>query len=96
MSNRQARINRLKAAFQKVEQLMKEGYVVQWDGDTVVSLNWTEGLCFGHEDDRLYTVTVMYEHDNSGFEDFADLPIDEINKELSERLTVWKRVEVKL
>ena len=40
MSNRQARINRLKAAFQKAEELTKDGYVVQWDGEVVEKFCW--------------------------------------------------------
>lgn len=92
MSNRQARIKRLTAAFQKAEQLMNEGYVVQWDSDTVVGLRWDYGLELDHGD---WCYTGIYE-DSGEFEDMADHTIPEINKELSERLTVWRKVEVKL
>lgn len=92
MSNRHARINRLKAAFQKAEELMNEGYVVQWDGDTVVGLRWDYGLELAHGN---WCYTGIYE-DSGEFEDMADYTIPEINKELDERLSVWKRVEVKL
>ena len=91
-SNRQARINRLKAAFQKVEQLMKEGYVVQWDGEVVDRLYWANGLDLGH---GIGLYSGIYSEDGE-FQDMADLTIPEINKELSERLTVWKKFDVKL
>jgi len=91
-SNRQARINRLKAAFQKAEELMKDGYVVQWDGEVVTRFDWSNGL------DLEYSVGCYSGiYDDAGvYEDMADLKIAEINKELAERLTVWKRVEIKL
>lgn len=91
MTNRQARINRLKAAFQKAEELMKDGYIVQWDGVTIECFNWVEGLYLIYDDWHAFTI-----YSSSGFQDMADLTIAEINKELAERLTVWKRVEIKL
>jgi len=92
MTNRQARIKRLKEAFQKAEELMNEGYVVQWDGDVVVGLRWDYGLELDHGD---WCYTGIYE-DSGEFEDMADMKISEINKELLERLTIWKKVEVKV
>lgn len=91
-SNRRARINRLKAAFQKVEQLMKDGYVVQWDGEVVERILWDNGVELCHGD---YCISGVYD-ELGDLSDMADLTIAEINKELSERLTIWKKVEVKL
>ena len=92
MTNRQARIKRLKEAFQKVEQLMNEGYVVQWDGEVVERIMWDHGveLCHG-----CYCSSGVYD-DHGELSDMADYTIPEINKELKERLTVWKKIEVKL
>lgn len=92
MTNRQARIRRLKAAFQKAEELMKDGYVVQWGGEVVTRFEWRNGLDLAH---NIGCYSGIYE-DSGEFEDMADLIISEINKELAERLTVWKRVEIKL
>ena len=94
-SNRQARINRLKAAFQKAEALMNEGYIVQWDGEVVEKFCWSDGLALIHPDDRLYVSTSIYYGDDS-WSDLADYTITEINAELAERLTVWKKVEIEL
>lgn len=95
MTNRQARIKRLKAAFQKVEQLMKEGYVVQWDGDIV------EKVIFTNDSLRLETNFENFIHrttiyDSRDSEDYADMTIEFIESALKERLTVWKKVEVKI
>lgn len=92
MTNRQARIKRIKATFQKVEQLMNEGYVVQWDGEVVTRFDWSSGLDLYH---GVLCASGIYE-DSGEFEDMADLIISEINKELLERLTIWKKVEVKV
>ena len=99
MTNRQARINRLKAAFQKVEQLMKEGYVVQWDGEVIEKIVWSQ--CDLHLEtnyENWVTQIRIYSErsDVVEFHDMADMNISEINKELSERLTVWKKVEAKI
>lgn len=94
-SNRQARINRLKEAFQKVEQLMNEGYVVQWDGEVVERVvvdNESVGLRF--EDGVTAWLFMWFGKEEFGV--LCNLTIAEINKELAERLTVWKRVEIKL
>ncbi len=91
-SNRQARINRLKAAFQKAEELMNEGYIVQWDGEVVTRFDWSSGLDLYH---GALCASGVYE-ELGEFQDLADLTIAEINKELAERLTVWKKVEIKL
>lgn len=92
MTNRQARIKRLKEAFQKVEELMNEGYVVQWDGEVVERIIWDNGVELCHGD-----LCASGVYDEIGeFQDLADATIAEINKELAERLTVWKRVEIKL
>lgn len=95
MTNRHARINRLKAAFQKAEELMKDGCVVQWDGEDVERFDWSEGLTLHHTSDHLYITTSIYYEDDA-WDDLADLTIAEIENELKARLTVWKRVEIKL
>lgn len=92
MSNRQARIRRLKAAFQKAEELMKAGYVVQWDGEVVTRFDWSNGLDLEHS---VGCYSGVYD-DVGTYEDLADLKIEEINEELKARLTVSKRVEIKL
>lgn len=92
MTNRQARIKRLKEAFQKVEELMNDGYVVQWDGEVVTRFEWRNGLDLEHS---VGYYSGIYE-DAGVYEDMADLTITEINKELAERITVWKKVEVKI
>ena len=92
MYNSQARIKRLKEAFQKVEQLMNEGYVVQWDGEVVTRFDWSSGLDLYHGD---LCASGVYEEIGE-FQDLADSTIAEINVALAERLTVWKRVEVRL
>lgn len=92
MSNRQARINRLKAAFQKAEELMNAGYVVQWDGEVVEKFCWNNGLDLGH---GVGCYSGIYE-DSGEFQDMADYTIAEINEQLKERLTVWKKVEIEI
>lgn len=94
-NNRQARIKRIKESFQKAEELMNEGCVVQWDGEDVERFDWSEGLTLHHTPDHLYIATSIYYEDDA-WDDLADLTIAEINKELKDRLTVWKRVEIKL
>lgn len=91
-NNRQARIKRLKAAFQKAEELMNEGYIVQWDGEVVTRFDWSSGLDLYHGD---LCASGVYEEPTES-QDLADSTIAEINKELAERLTVWKKVEIKL
>lgn len=92
MSNRQARIKRLKAAFQKAEELMNEGCIVQWYGEVVTRFDWSSGLEIYHGDCFASSI-----YDDVGeFQDLADSTIAEINSELKERLTVWKQVEVRL
>lgn len=94
-SNRQARINRLKAAFQKAEELMNDGYVVQWDGEVV------EKVIFNDDSLMLETNFENFIHrdtiyDNRNSTDYADMKIEFIESVLKERLTVWKKVEIKL
>ena len=94
-SNRQARINRLKAAFQKAETLMNEGYIVQWDGEVVEEVIFNEDslLLETNFENFIHRTTIYDSHDST---DYADRTISEINAELKERLTVWKKVEIKL
>lgn len=92
MNNRQARIKRINAAFKKAEELMNDGYIVQWDVIPVQNFDWANGLELFHNGS--YS-TVIYD-DGGKYQDLADLTIAEINKELSERLTVWKKVEIRL
>lgn len=96
MTNRQARIKRLKEAFQKAEELMNEGYVVQWDGEVVDDISFSEdSLLVETNCENYVSRSVIYQ----GFidrSDYADLTTDEIEKVLAERLTVWKKVEVKV
>lgn len=91
-SNSQARINRLKAAFQKAEELMNDGYTVLLDDNAITEFDWSDGLITSHGD---YVHNVILDGDEI-YADMADLTIAEINKELAERLTVWKKVEIKL
>ena len=95
MTNRQARIKRFKEAFQKVEQLMNESYVVQWDGDNIIDFVWSpdkfmvlfaEGYIEFGENCR----------NRLGWVHLDDLTISEIDTKLKEYLTVWKKVEIKL
>lgn len=92
MNNRQARIKRINIAFKKAEQLMNDGYIVQWDGDVVTRFDWSSGLDLYHGD---LCASGVYE-ELGEFSDIADLTIAEINKELKERLTVWKKVEIEI
>ena len=57
-----------------------------------MNFDWANGLELFH--DGSYSTMIYY--DRGEYQDLADLTVAEINKELSERLTVWKRVEVKL
>jgi hypothetical protein len=94
-SNRQARINRLKAAFQKAEELMNDGYIVQWDGEVVEKVIFNDdSLMLETNFENFIHLNTIYDNRNST--DYADMKIAEINKELAERLTVWKKVEIKL
>lgn len=92
MNNRQARIKRLKAAFQKAEALMNEGHIVQWDGEAVENFCWDSGLDLDHGN---WCYSGVYA-DSDEFSDLADLTIAEIDAELKERLTICKKVEIKL
>ena len=96
-SNRQARINRLKAAFQKAEELMNEGYVVQLDGETVTGFVWDESsLMLEAVADTYVTRHMIYDVDQEFGLDYADMKMSFIEEVISERLTIWKKVEVKL
>lgn len=95
MNNRQARIKRINAAFKKAEELMNEGYVVQWDGEIV------EQVIFGEDSLMLETNFENFVHriviyDDSDSTDYADMKIDFIESALKEHLTIWKKVEIKL
>ena len=97
MSNRQARINRLKAAFQKAEALMNEGYIVQWDGETITDFVWDENsLMLEAVADTYVTRHMIYDVNQEFGTDYADMKMSFIEEVLKERLTVWKRVEIKL
>lgn len=96
-SNRQARINRLKAAFQKAEALMNDGYVVQLDGETITGFVWGESsLMLEVVADTYVTRHMIYDVDQEFGVDYADMKMSFIEEVLSERLTVWKKVEIKL
>lgn len=93
MTNRQARIKRLKEAFQKAEELMNEGYIVQWDGEVVTRLDLSDGVtCWASAN----CASVVYSESDEGWNNLLDMKISEINAELKERLTVWKKVDVKI
>lgn len=91
MNNRQARIKRLKAVFERCQQLMTEGYSVLWDGDEVTEIDFDGGIELLH---GVFSRTGIYE-DEDKYYDMASLPVKEIAAELKERLTVWKKVEIK-
>lgn len=94
MTNRQARIRRLKAAFQKAEELMKAGYVVQWDGEVVTRFDWTYGLTlFFNDSFHTHIYDDLIEDDLT---DYADMSDEFLESVLLNRLTVWKRMEIKL
>lgn len=96
MTNRQARIKRLKEAFQKVEQLMNDGCRVEWCRELVEDIIFSEdSLLVETNCENYVSRSVIYQ----GFidrSDYADLTTDKIEKVLAKRLTVWKRVEIKL
>lgn len=97
MTNRQARIKRLKAAFQKVEELMNDGYVVQLDGETITGFVWDDSsLKLEAVVDTYVTRHLIYDIDQEFGTDYADMTMSFINEVLKERLTVWKKVEVKI
>ena len=84
-SNRQARINRLKAAFKKAEELMNEGYVVQLDGETITGFVWGESsLMLEVVADTYVTRYMIYDVDQEFGSDYADMKmsfIDEFPKD---------------
>lgn len=97
MNNRQARIKRINAAFKKAEELMNEGYIVQWDGDTITDFVWDESsLQLEVNSEGYITRYLIYDVDQEFGSDYADMKMSFIDEVLKERLTVWKRVEIKL
>ncbi len=94
-SNRQARIKRINAAFQKAEELMNEGYIVQWDGEVVEKVIFNDdSLMLETNFENFIHLNTIYDNRNST--DYADMKIEFIESVLKERLTVWKKVEIKL
>lgn len=91
MNNRQARIKRLKAVFERCQQLMTEGYSVLWDGDEITEIDFDGGIELLH---GAFSRTGIYE-DADDYDDMASMTVKEITDELKERLTVWKKAEIK-
>jgi len=95
MNNRQARIKRINAAFKKAEELMNDGYIVQWDGEVVEEVIFSEdSLMLETNFENFIHRTTIYDSRDSA--DYADMTLEFIEEALKERLTVWKKVEIKL
>lgn len=90
MSRRDRRIAVLNKYFKKAEEYLEKGYDVRWDGEHVVYFEWTNGLDLDHGN---YCYSGIY-NVNGEFEDMADLTVDEIKKQIKERLEIYKKVSV--
>lgn len=89
-THRQQRVDRLTKFFKKVEQRLNDGYVVLWDCERVLAIDWSEGLTLTHASGN---TDIFYASEE--WEDLADMKIAEIEKELEQYLVVSKRVKIK-
>lgn len=90
MNNRQRRKVLLMCAFKRVQGFIDLGYAVTWDGEEITKVNFDNGVELEH---GKQCRTGIF---GDEFDDMSCLKISEINKQLAERLQVWKKVEIKL
>lgn len=92
MNNRDKRKIVLTKAFQRVQDFVDTDYVVTWDDDKVTKVNFDNGVELEH---GKYCKSGIFTYEDE-YDDMSCLTIPKINKELKERLQIWKKVEIKL